>query len=193
MAEILVYAICAIVCALNWFWNGRCIAEGIKEHVPSEIYMHTGMGLFFMILTLELTIGNLGMWARLDVFWLQVIGYILYVPAIYLVAASHKDLEHKGKTTERLATTKLIDTGIYGVIRQPMALGMAFFSVAIILLGQSVLSVILGVSLLFCFWMSARTEAEYNARKFGDKYKKYMERVPMWNFLKGIKNKKPSS
>jgi len=194
MMELLAYILCTAICALIWIWNGRCIAQGIKEHVISEVYIHVGMGIFFTLLTFELTVGNLGAWARLDILWLQIIGFVLYAPAIYLVAASHKSLEYKGKpTSERLATTKLIDTGIYSIIRQPMTLGMAFFSVAIILLGQSVLSVILGASSLFCFWMSARAEAEYNIRKFGAKYKKYMERVPMWNFLKGAKNKKLSS
>jgi len=35
--------------------------------------------------------------------------------------------------------------------------------------------------------MSAKTEAEYNLKKFGDEYKEYMKKVPMWNFLRGLK------
>ena len=181
--ELWAYILCTAVCAPIWIWNGRCIAQGIKEHIISEVYMHVGIGIFFTLLTLELTVGNLGAWARLEILWLQIIGWILYVPAIYLVAVSHKTLEHKGKpTSDRLATTKLIDTGIYGIIRQPMTLGMAIFSIALILLGQSMVSIILGTSTLVCFWMSAKTETEYNMRKFGDKYKIYMKEVPMWNF-----------
>ncbi len=190
MIEMWAYLLCAGVCALYWIWNERHIAQGIKEHVISEVYMHVGMGIFFTLLTLELILGNLGAWARLDILWLQIVGFILYAPATYLVVASHTSLERKGRpASDRLATTKLIDTGIYGVIRQPMGLGMAIFSVALIFLGQSVVSVILGASSLLCFWMSARTEAGYNIKKFGDKYKKYMKKVPLWNFFKGLKRR----
>jgi len=41
--------------------------------------------------------------------------------------------------------------------------------------------------------MASKKEDEFNIKKFGDDYKKYMERVPVWNFLKGLKElkKKP--
>jgi protein-S-isoprenylcysteine O-methyltransferase Ste14 len=34
--------------------------------------------------------------------------------------------------------------------------------------------------------MSARKEAEYNINKFGDEYKEYIKKVPMWNIFKGL-------
>jgi protein-S-isoprenylcysteine O-methyltransferase Ste14 len=147
--------------------------------------MHAGLGIFFSLLTLELTVGRQGIWAHFDVFWIAVIGWFLYIPSALLVFGSIIELHRKGrpKGPDFTATTALIRSGIYGYIRQPMTLGMAIWSVALILVFQSGPSVILGILSLFCFWMSARKENEYDLRKFGDDYKEYMEKVPMWNIL----------
>ena len=136
-----------------------------------------------------MTLGTFKLWARLDIFWLEVIGLALYIPSAYLVAASMHALKHKGrpKTTDPTATTTFIDTGVYGVVRQPMTLGMAIWSIAFMLAFQSILAVVLGTVSLFCFWISAKKEAEYNIKKFGVEYKEYMKKVPMWNFFKGLR------
>lgn len=93
----------------------------------------------------------------------------------------------KPKNADFTATTAFIDAGIYSLVRQPMTLGMAIWSIALIFVFQSVLAVILGVVSVFCFWMSARKESEYDIRKFGNIYKDYMKKVPQWNILKGLR------
>jgi len=125
----------------------------------------------------------------LDIFWVQVIGLVLYIPSAYLVAASMHTLKYKGRprTADPTATTTFIDTGLYGIVRQPMTLGVAIWCIAFMLAFQSILAVILGIVSLLCFWMSARRETEYNMKKFGDEYKEYMKKVPMWNFFKGLR------
>jgi protein-S-isoprenylcysteine O-methyltransferase Ste14 len=93
----------------------------------------------------------------------------------------------KLKSADFTATNTFIDSGIYNFLRQPMTLGAAIWSIALVLVFQSILAVILGLVSLFCFWMSAKKESEYNIRKFGDTYKEYMKNVPMWNILKGMR------
>jgi len=124
--------LCIGICTIIWIANGIWIMQAVKERFTAEIYIHTGLGIFFTLLTLELTIGR-GAWMHFGIYWLSVIG-----------------------------------------------------SIALILDFQSILSIILGISVIFCCWMSARKEAEYNINKFGDKYKEYMKKVPMWNIFKGI-------
>jgi protein-S-isoprenylcysteine O-methyltransferase Ste14 len=34
--------------------------------------------------------------------------------------------------------------------------------------------------------MAARKEDTFDTEKFGDSYKKYMEKVPMWNAFQGL-------
>ncbi|MCK4398444.1 MAG: isoprenylcysteine carboxylmethyltransferase family protein [Methanophagales archaeon] len=183
------YILCVGICAVIWIVNGRWIIQAVREHVTSEIYMHIGLGIFFTLLTLELALGTFKFWRQLDILWLTVVGLLLYIPSAYLVIASMHALKHKGKpkTADFTATTAFIDAGIYSLVRQPMTLGMAIWSIALILDFQSVLAVILGVVSVFCFWMSARKESEYDIRKFGNTYKDYMKKVPMWNILKGLR------
>ena len=118
-----------------------------------------------------------------DVSWLEFIGFILYIPSTYLVMAPMRALKRYGTPETGIETTTFVDSGIYTTIRQPMTLGMVIWSVALIFVFQSALSVILGVVSLFCFYMSARTESEYDILKYGDGYREYMRRVPMWNVL----------
>ena len=185
----LAYILCASICAIIWIFNGIWIIQAIREHVTSEIYIHTGFGIFLTLSTLEITLGLPKVWMRFDILWLQVIGFILFIPSAILIFGSAIELKREGKpkTYDPSYTTTFFDTGMYGIIRQPITLGLAIWSIALILVFQSILSIILSVSSIFCFWMSARKEAEYNIKKFGDDYKEYMKKVPMWNFLKGLK------
>ncbi len=175
--------LCIGLCAIIWIFNGICMIHAIREKICSEFYMHTGLGIFFSVLVLELTLGNKGAWERFDITWLQVIGWVLYAPSAFLAITSFIALRHRGesKGSDFTETTKFIDKGIYGYVRQPMTLGLAIWSVALLFLFQSVLASVLCFLSLFCFWMAARKENEYNIRKFGDDYKEYMKRVPMWN------------
>lgn len=43
-----------------------------------------------------------------------------------------------------------------------------------------------GVVSLFCFYMLARAESEYDILKYRDDYRECMRRVPMWNIARGI-------
>lgn len=179
------YMLCIGICVFIWIINIRWIIHAVKEHITSEVYIHTGLSIFFTLLML----GIFKLWTQFDILWLQIIGLILYVPSAILVFGSMFGLKHKGKpdTSDPTATTTLVDTGVYRIVRQPMTLGMAIWSIALILVFQSILSVILGILSFFCFWMSARKEVEYNMKKFGDEYREYMKEVPIWNIFKRLR------
>jgi len=156
--------------------------------MPSEIFIHAGLGLFFSIMIIEWTLGSFGYWERLDIFWLKIIGFILFIPSAYLEWTSHEMLKHKahpegGKLD---ATTVFVDSNIYGIVRQPMTLGMAIWSSALILVFQSLFSLILGFTCVLSFWLSATKEEEHNISKFGEAYKENMQKVPMWNVFSGV-------
>lgn len=155
----------------------------------TEVYMHTALGLFFTLMVCELTVGNAGGWRRSDMSWLSAVGFGLYIPSAILLALSLHDLKHKGKAIggDPTASTALIEEGIYGVVRQPMTLGMAVWSFALMFVFQSLFSVILGISAVLLFWLSAISEFDRNVTKFGDAYIEYAKRVPMWNILRGMR------
>ena len=177
------------ICVIIWIVNGIWVIQAMREHIASEIYMHIGLGTFFSLLALELTIGTNGVWAHFEIIWLAVVGWVLFIPSAILVFGSMIELKHKGKpkSTDFTATTTFIDGGIYRFFRQPMTLGAAIWSIALVLVFQSILALMLGLVSLFCFWMAAKKESKYNIRKFGDAYQEYMKKVPMWNILKGLR------
>ncbi|MFH1629877.1 MAG: NnrU family protein [Pseudomonadota bacterium] len=183
------YLFCIGICTIIWILNGKCIIDAIKGRITSEVYIHTGLGIFFSQLTLELTLGILRLWSQFDILWLNTIGFLLFIPSVILAFGALIELKRKGspKSSDFTDTTVFINSGLYSVIRQPITLGMAIWSTALLLVFQSTVSLILSAVSVFCFWMSANKETEYNVRKFGEKYETYMQNVPMWNIIEGLR------
>jgi protein-S-isoprenylcysteine O-methyltransferase Ste14 len=180
----LTYVICGVICLFIWVAS---LVPAIKDRLASEIYGHIGMALFFTLAVLGFGIPRLGN-VFPDVLWVEIIGYVLFIPAAFLVASSFYYLYRKGKARTLSPSEKmtLVDTGIYGIVRHPMLLGLAVWSFALILVFQSALSVVLGVIAIVLCWMAAREEDKFNPKKFGVSYRKYMARVPRWNAFKGL-------
>ncbi|MDI6645310.1 MAG: hypothetical protein QME40_06170 [bacterium] len=101
---------CVGICVVIWIANGIWLIQAIRERKISEIYIHTGLGIFFTLLALELTLGLPKFWIRLDILWLKVIGFILYIPSAILVFSSMIELKRKGKpeTCKPLGTTTFL-------------------------------------------------------------------------------------
>jgi protein-S-isoprenylcysteine O-methyltransferase Ste14 len=75
------------------------------------------------------------------------------------------------------------------VVRHPLYLGFALWGIGQILAIQSIISVVLGAIAIFCSWMASKKEDEFNLKKFGDSYREYMLKVPMWNVMKGLRKR----
>ncbi|MEA1965266.1 MAG: isoprenylcysteine carboxylmethyltransferase family protein [Candidatus Aerophobetes bacterium] len=177
-----------IICAIIWvFFLGILIPERRGKRIVSEIYGHCGISFFLTSLVLGL--GNVG--TQYDVFPLRIIGFILYLPAAFLVISPAVALKQKGKPKSRdlTTTTELVDTGIYQIVRHPMSLGMAIGAIGLMLTFQSLLSIMLGILAIFCLRIYSKKEDTFNIEQFGDSYREYMERVPMWNIFERIKKR----
>ena len=188
------YILCVAICAAIWIINGKQIARSAREHITGEIYNHTGLGIFFTLLTVGCFFPEAGMYAPADASWPRTVGLVLYVPSAFLVFGAMIQLKRKGKPEagDALAphgTTVVVDTGIYGVVRHPMWLGLVIWSVALMLVFQSVLSVVMGAVAIACFRIGSVKEDRFNVEEFGDAYREYMKRVPMWDFLKGLRRR----
>jgi protein-S-isoprenylcysteine O-methyltransferase Ste14 len=83
-------------------------------------------------------------------------------------------------------TTKLVDTGIYSIVRHPQYVTFIMWALAGMLLFQHWVVVLLGLPVVPLTYIDL-IKADRNAvEKFGDDYKAYMRRVPRANFLLGI-------
>jgi protein-S-isoprenylcysteine O-methyltransferase Ste14 len=83
-------------------------------------------------------------------------------------------------------TSVLVDSGVYAVVRHPQYLGFILVVLALVLMSQHWLSVVSGVLGSALFYMDILKEEQMSIKKFGDAYKRYMERVPRMNLLIGI-------
>jgi protein-S-isoprenylcysteine O-methyltransferase Ste14 len=182
-----------IICAIIWIANLKFIRQAIREHTPSEIYEHLGLPLYLTLAVLGLSQPHLGK-GLADISWLKIGGLILFLPSAFFVLVPIVTLEHKGKSKTSASplfapseATIMLDTGIFGLIRHPLYFGSALWSVALIFISQSILSIILGGGAIFCFWMASRKEDQLNIIKFGDRYREYMKKVPMWNIFRGLR------
>jgi len=175
-----------ITCIIIWvFMLGVLIPEIRGKRIISEIYGHCGMSL--LLTSLVLGLGRVG--TQYDIFPLKIAGFVLYVPAVFLIISPIIALKGKGrpKSKDFTTTTSLVNTGIYQVVRHPMSLGMVIGVFGLMFTFQSLLSVILGILAIFCLYVYSRKEDTFNIEQFGDSYKQYMREVPMWNILRGLR------
>jgi protein-S-isoprenylcysteine O-methyltransferase Ste14 len=83
-------------------------------------------------------------------------------------------------------TTKLVDTGIYSVVRHPQYVTFILWAISGMLLFQHWIVILLGVPIIPLTYIDLIKADKDAIEKFGDDYKAYMKKVPRANFLLGI-------
>jgi len=83
-------------------------------------------------------------------------------------------------------TTRLVDTGIYSVVRHPQYVTFIMWAFAGMLLFQTWLVVLLGIPVVPLIYVDLIKADKDGIEKFGDDYSAYMKRVPRANFLVGV-------
>jgi len=114
-----------------------------------------------------------------DIGELIVVGWMVFGIGVLFYVMSVLTLRRKG-------VSKIVDTGIYGIVRHPMYLGAMMMFFSHILLGQNWIAAIGSIVAIVCCYMIILSGDQRNFEKFGDDYKRYMQKVPRMNFLLGI-------
>jgi protein-S-isoprenylcysteine O-methyltransferase Ste14 len=83
-------------------------------------------------------------------------------------------------------TTKLVDTGIYSVVRHPQYVTFILWAIAGILLFQHWIVILLGLPIIPLTHIDLIKADNAAIEKFGENYEAYMKKVPRANFLLGI-------
>jgi protein-S-isoprenylcysteine O-methyltransferase Ste14 len=126
----------------------------------------------------------LGLRIPLYIGWAIIpLGFFFMVsPGIYF---QEKGRPQEGKTT--MDTTVLVDIGTFRVVRHPMYLGGVMLMSASIMVSQHWLSAIVGIPIAVWLYIVYLPKEEKGLLiRFGDDYKRYMQRVPRLNLLLGI-------
>jgi protein-S-isoprenylcysteine O-methyltransferase Ste14 len=121
---------------------------------------------------------------------LFVLGWIVWAIGMVLVMAPIVMFPRRGgvaKGKSFVHTTRLVDTGIYAVVRHPQYLGgiLAVF-LATILLYPHWLFVVLGIPGIAVLYISTIMEEKRLVKQFGGDYLSYMKNVPRINIFLGI-------
>jgi protein-S-isoprenylcysteine O-methyltransferase Ste14 len=83
-------------------------------------------------------------------------------------------------------TTTLVETGIYSVVRHPQYITFILWAIAGMLVFQHWIVVLIGIPIIPLTYIDI-IKADHNAiETFGEAYKRYMNKVPRVNFLRGI-------
>ena len=120
---------------------------------------------------------------------LFIIGWVVWVLGMVLVMAPiimfpRRGGVPKGKTF--VQTTRLVDTGIYAIVRHPQYTGGIFaIFLTTLLWYPHWLFGVLGIMGAIVIYLSCMEEDQFLIEKFGDDYIDYMQRVPRMNFLLG--------
>jgi len=120
---------------------------------------------------------------------LRHIGWItLTVSAVFgwlpIFAFRKKGGVSKGRSY--IQTTVLVDSGIYAVVRHPQFLAGILLSLALVLITQHWLIAVIGVVAMVLNYRIALKADQELIGKFGDAYRRYMQKVPRMNFLLGL-------
>ena len=142
-----------------------------RETKDNILMILLGIAFFMNIIAINLfppTIEEL-----VDVGWIIFgVGAFLYVLSVF--------------TLRRKGVSSIVESGIYGIVRHPMYLGAMVMFFSHIFLGQNWIVAIGTIVAIVCCYLIILSGDQRNIEKFGDDYKRYMQKVPRMNFALGV-------
>ncbi len=124
-----------------------------------------------------------------DIAWLRYIGFALWALAAVFGWVPIYQFRRGGgvaKGDSYVKTTRLVDTGLYAIVRHPQYVAWPLMAVAVALVSQHPVVIIMGAVAFVLACVDFRSVDALAIVKFGDEYLEYMERVPGWNFVAGL-------
>jgi protein-S-isoprenylcysteine O-methyltransferase Ste14 len=120
---------------------------------------------------------------------LQWVGWGIWILSLFFGIAPIFILGRRGaveKGRSYVHTTKLVDTSLYAIVRHPQYLGGILFNLALMLIAQHWLVIVIGFVSMGLLYLELCAADQEGIEKFGDAYRRYMQRVPRANFLLGL-------
>jgi len=119
----------------------------------------------------------------------RYVGWVIWSISVVLAFVPIFVLKRKGgvrKGKSFVHTTVLVDSGLYSAVRHPQYTAGILFSLALVLISQSWSIGALGAATIPLLYVDIVIADKHEVKKFGDQYKRYMEKVPRTNFILGI-------
>ena len=124
-----------------------------------------------------------------DIAWLRYVGFSLWTVAAvfgWLPILHFKRHGGVGRGESYVKTTRLVDTGLYAIVRHPQYVAWPLMAAAVAMVSQRPAVIAMGAVAFALACVDFRTVDALDVAKFGDEYREYMERVPGWNPIAGL-------
>jgi protein-S-isoprenylcysteine O-methyltransferase Ste14 len=121
--------------------------------------------------------------------WLKNVGLVFIILVVILwflpvyTLRKYGDINPNGSF---LATTQLVDKGIYHLIRHPQYLSFMFLNAGLACINQDTITILISISSIIFLSFGIKEEEHYLVDQFGEEYKAYQEKVPSINIFAGI-------
>jgi len=188
-------------------WN---IVMTVRERrKASELYGHLSLSIFFGTLLFSFfplsdeTFDRVFQGSLVGTAAAQIAGLSIVLVSIFPYLFALTTLRARGAPEKKrhLETGRLVTSGIYRYVRHPMALAVLILCFGLMLWRLSIASIIAYVVVTLFYMVIQRREEETLIGKFGDRYRRYRQRVPALNIIRGLirskkqyrRRKKPSN
>jgi protein-S-isoprenylcysteine O-methyltransferase Ste14 len=142
-----------------------------------------------MTLTVSQVILSLFLYNRPHLSVIRNAGWIiLWIAGLFGVIPTFTFREKGGvaKGRDYTHTTVLVDSGIYGVVRHPQYLSFMLINLGLLLIAQQWPTMAMGVVAMALNYQIMVEADQAGIEKYGEEYRRYMQRVPRMNFLAGV-------
>ena len=173
-------------------WN---IVRTVRERrKASEFYGHLSLSIFFGTLLFSFfplsdeTFSRVFQGSLASTAASQIAGLSIVLVSIFPYLFALTTLRAIGAPAKKchLETGRLVASGIYRYVRHPMALAVLILCFGLMLWRLSIASIIAYVVVTLFYIVIQRREEETLIDKFGDRYRRYRQRVPALNIIRGL-------
>jgi protein-S-isoprenylcysteine O-methyltransferase Ste14 len=181
-------------CVQCYMCEAKCPVQAIRTIYPGLTgWQNVLAWLFFPLLVLQLIGGNLyGIWfgPLLGLQALFLVGWGVLVFGVLFLLSSLMAFRKQGEPIEGrgiMATTVLVESGTDRLVHHPQSHGMILMVCAPMFVSHHWLFALIGVPLIVPMFTTWIPDSEKHLiAKFGEDYKRYMEKVPRVNLILGI-------
>jgi protein-S-isoprenylcysteine O-methyltransferase Ste14 len=120
---------------------------------------------------------------------LRVVGIVMLPTAAIFIFTPFYLLSKYGKAQDGktyMQAGKVVQRGLYALIRHPQYLGYMLLACGFTLLTQHWVAVLFASLSVVSFYIQAVQEERYCLAQFGEPYARYLQRVPRFNLIQGI-------
>jgi protein-S-isoprenylcysteine O-methyltransferase Ste14 len=163
-----------------------------KRRIMMKSRANLLMGIILTIVTVGQIVLSIVLYNSEGIDWLANAGWVVLAISAIFGWLPIYTLRRKGGVSKKknyMQTTKVVDSGIYGIVRHPQYLAGVQMSIAMPMIAQHWLVAVFGAVAILIYYLDTFSEERSSIEKFGDDYRRYMERVPRMNFFLGMVRK----